>query len=72
MHGAVKDASIAGARKYGIGSCGPRGFYGTIDCHLELEKRLAEFMKAEEAIIYSCVHWFFYVDFLCAATSLLS
>lgn len=23
--------------KYGVGSCGPRGFYGTIDVHLELE-----------------------------------
>ena len=23
--------------KYGIGSCGPRGFYGTIDVHLTLE-----------------------------------
>ena len=24
-------------KKYGIGSCGPRGFYGTIDVHLKLE-----------------------------------
>ena len=24
-------------KKYGIGSCGPRGFYGTIDVHLTLE-----------------------------------
>ena len=23
--------------KYGVGSCGPRGFYGTIDVHLQLE-----------------------------------
>lgn len=30
--------------KYGVGSCGPRGFYGTIDVHLQLEARLAEFM----------------------------
>ena len=26
--------------KYGVGSCGPRGFYGTIDVHLELEVAL--------------------------------
>ena len=25
--------------KYGVGSCGPRGFFGTIDVHLELEVR---------------------------------
>ena len=24
-------------QKYGVGSCGPRGFYGTIDVHLTLE-----------------------------------
>ncbi|XP_063828349.1 serine palmitoyltransferase 1 [Ostrinia nubilalis] len=39
--------------KYGVGSCGPRGFYGTIDVHLELEERLAKFMEVEETILYS-------------------
>lgn len=39
--------------KYGVGSCGPRGFYGTVDVHLELEKNLAAFMEADAAIIYS-------------------
>mmetsp|Transcript_38146 Transcript_38146/g.107806 ORF Transcript_38146/g.107806 Transcript_38146/m.107806 type:complete len:485 (-) Transcript_38146:161-1615(-) len=39
--------------KYGCGSCGPRGFYGTIDVHLKLEDELARFMGTEEAIIYS-------------------
>lgn len=34
-------------KKYGVGSCGPRGFYGTIDVHLTLEDRLAAFLKAE-------------------------
>jgi serine palmitoyltransferase len=24
------DAAIKGLRKYGVGSCGPRGFYGTV------------------------------------------
>ncbi|KAJ8670582.1 hypothetical protein QAD02_001841 [Eretmocerus hayati] len=40
-------------QKYGVGSCGPRGFYGTVDVHLELEERLAQFMQMEEAILYS-------------------
>lgn len=39
--------------KYGCGSCGPRGFYGTIDVHLELEERLTKHMGAQETIIYS-------------------
>lgn len=30
------EASIA---KYGIGACGPRAFYGTMDVHMELEVR---------------------------------
>ncbi|KAJ8916679.1 hypothetical protein NQ315_000324 [Exocentrus adspersus] len=40
-------------RKYGVGTCGPRAFYGTTDVHLELEERLAQFMRMDEAIVYS-------------------
>jgi serine palmitoyltransferase len=36
-----------------VGTCGPRGFYGTIDLHLELEQLIAEFLQVESAIIYS-------------------
>jgi len=39
--------------KYGVGSCGPRGFYGTFDVHLEVEAAVASFLGAEEAILYS-------------------
>jgi serine palmitoyltransferase len=39
--------------KYGVGSCGPRGFYGTIDLHLILEETFARFMRGEAAILYS-------------------
>jgi len=39
--------------KYGVGSCGPRGFYGTIDVHLEQERRLAEFLGTDACILYS-------------------
>lgn len=49
----VRDACRATIHKYGVGSCGPRGFYGTIDVHLQLEERLARFMGTEEAILYS-------------------
>ena len=39
--------------KYGVGSCGPRGFYGTIDVHLDLERQIADFMECPEATIFS-------------------
>ena len=46
--------NIRGAlNKYGCGSCGPRGFYGTIDVHLEFEAAIAKFMGVQEAIAYS-------------------
>jgi len=49
----VEDACVDALNKYGCGSCGPRGFYGTIDVHLELEERIAEFIGTEDAILYS-------------------
>ena len=27
-------------KKFAVGSCGPRGFYGTMDAHLDLEKKI--------------------------------
>ena len=47
------DASVKVVETYGVGSCGPRGFYGTTDKHLELERRLANWLHTEAAIIYS-------------------
>ena len=47
------DASVKVVETYGVGSCGPRGFYGTTDKHLELERRLANWLHTEAAVIYS-------------------
>ncbi|KAK7100678.1 serine palmitoyltransferase 1-like [Littorina saxatilis] len=49
----IEEEAIKALNKYGVGSCGPRGFYGTMDVHLDLEDRLAQFMQTEEAILYS-------------------
>ncbi|KAI0989588.1 hypothetical protein GJ496_001455 [Pomphorhynchus laevis] len=49
----ITKVAIAAVEKYGVGACGPRGFYGTIDIHLELEKRIADIMNVEEAVLYS-------------------
>lgn len=52
-HKLLEERAVTSLRKYGVGSCGPRGFYGTVDIHLELENRLAKFMNVEEAVLYS-------------------
>ncbi|KAI5191297.1 serine palmitoyltransferase [Nematocida minor] len=38
---------------YGVGTCGPRGFYGTIDIHLTLEKKIAESLGVDGAVLYA-------------------
>ncbi|KAL6753741.1 pyridoxal phosphate-dependent transferase [Haematococcus lacustris] len=55
LSGTAEQLSVAHAAvdKYGVGSCGPRGFYGTIDVHLQLEAELAQFMGTAQAIMYS-------------------
>lgn len=45
--------SIEVIKKYGVGTCGPSGFYGTIDIHLDLQKELAKALGTEGAIIYA-------------------
>ncbi|MDR1746141.1 MAG: pyridoxal phosphate-dependent aminotransferase family protein [Tannerella sp.] len=52
-HPKVKEAAIAAIRKYGSGCAGSRFLNGTLDLHIELEKRLADFVGKEDAIIYS-------------------
>jgi serine palmitoyltransferase len=49
----VRAASLEALNRYGCGSCGPRGFYGTIDVHLDLEKEMANFCGTDDAILYS-------------------
>lgn len=49
----VKERAVETLRKYGLGSCGPPGFYGTIDVHMNLEKDIADFLGTESSILYS-------------------
>ncbi|AET39803.1 serine C-palmitoyltransferase LCB1 Ecym_4792 [Eremothecium cymbalariae DBVPG len=39
-------------RNYGVGSCGPAGFYGNQDVHYNLEYKLARFFGTENAVLY--------------------
>lgn len=49
----VREAASRALDEYTLGSCGPRGFYGTTRKHLELEARLARFAGTPDAISYS-------------------
>jgi len=51
-HPKVKEAAIAATKKYGTGMAGSRFLNGTLDIHLKLEKKLADFVGKEDAIIY--------------------
>lgn len=52
-HPKVKEAAAEAARKYGSGCTGSRFLNGTLDLHIELENRLAKFMKKEAALVFS-------------------
>ncbi|KAI0786994.1 serine palmitoyltransferase [Abortiporus biennis] len=49
----IKERGIETLRKYGLGSCGPPGFYGYQDVHHQLEQDIADFLGTEAAIVYS-------------------
>ncbi|KAK6151737.1 hypothetical protein DH2020_014372 [Rehmannia glutinosa] len=52
-HEKLLDSCTKALEKYGVGSCGPRGFYGTIDVHLDCEARIAKFLGTSDSILYS-------------------
>lgn len=52
-HPKVKEAAIAATEKYGTGMAGSRFLNGTLDIHLELERKLANFVNKDEAIVFS-------------------
>ncbi|CAH1432824.1 unnamed protein product [Lactuca virosa] len=52
-HEKLLESCTSSLEKYGVGSCGPRQFYGTIDVHLDCETRIAEFLGTPDSILYS-------------------
>ncbi|MGE5342847.1 MAG: aminotransferase class I/II-fold pyridoxal phosphate-dependent enzyme [Candidatus Omnitrophota bacterium] len=49
----IKEAVIEAVNKYGSSTCGSRFLNGTYSLHVEVEKRLAQFMGKEEALTFS-------------------
>lgn len=53
QHPAVISAAIEAVRKYGTSCTGSRFLNGTLDLHVELERRLAEFARKPGALVFT-------------------
>jgi len=51
-HPRLIQSAIDAAKKYGAGSGSVRAIAGTMDLHMEVEKRLAQFKRTESSLIY--------------------
>ncbi|KAF5097040.1 hypothetical protein D0Z03_001494 [Geotrichum reessii] len=52
-HPLVRSKAVEIIRNYGVGSCGPAGFYGNQDVHTQCENDIAAFIGAEGCILYA-------------------
>lgn len=52
-HPKVIESAVAATKKYGTGMAGSRFLNGTLDIHIELEKKLANFVGKDDAIVYA-------------------
>jgi len=52
-HPKIKEAAKAAVDKYGTGCAGSRFLNGTLDIHIELERRLASYVGKEAAVLFS-------------------
>jgi glycine C-acetyltransferase len=51
-HPKLKEAAIQATHKYGVGSGAVRAISGTMDLHMELEKKLAKFKRSDASLTY--------------------
>ena len=51
-HPRLRERAIEATHKYGVGSGSVRSIAGTMDIHLALEQRLAEFKKTEAVVVF--------------------
>ena len=51
-HPRLRERALEATRKYGVGSGSVRTIAGTMDIHMELERRLAEFKQTEAVVVF--------------------
>lgn len=49
----IKEKAIQALRTYGVGPCGPPGFYGTQDVHMKTEADIASHLGVAACIVYA-------------------
>src|SRR5439155_1187997 len=54
-HPRLREAALEATRRLGVGSGSVRTIAGTMDIHMELERRLAAFKKTEAAVVRSII-----------------
>ena len=52
-HPRIKEACIKAIEKYGSGCAGSRFLNGTLDIHIELEQKLAEYVNKDATLVFS-------------------
>jgi 8-amino-7-oxononanoate synthase len=52
-HPRVKEAAIDAVKKYGTGCSGSRYLTGTLDLHIDLEEKFADFLNKETVLLFS-------------------
>src|SRR3954465_15560992 len=51
-HPRLRERALGGVRELGVGSGSVRSIAGTMDIHMELERRLAAFKKTEAGVVF--------------------
>ena len=51
-HPRLREAALAATHRYGVGSGSVRTIAGTMEIHMELERRLADFKRAEAVVVF--------------------
>ena len=51
-HPRLRERALEATRKYGVGTGSVRTIAGTMDLHMELERRLAEFKRTEAVVVF--------------------
>src|ERR1700751_3993114 len=51
-HPRLREAALDATRKYGVGSGSVRTIAGTMEIHMELERRLADFKRTEAVVVF--------------------
>src|SRR5438094_10530594 len=51
-HPRLREAALEATRRYGVGSGSVRTIAGTMEIHMELEQRLADFKRTEAVVVF--------------------